>query len=173
MTELEFAEARGRKNGRQVNVDKHHSHQPPAGGLEAIDQSLTGSPSRGGLRGAEVRRCTMNEDERKAWLAIRKEAGLKIDPETAEVTWCYAETLDPYGIDPVPEEYSCVGREYFARSPGSDVWVCFGDLPEATQSALWAKHKRKLAFPATALKNSGLGWWAVPQITADKPVSDR
>jgi hypothetical protein len=32
MTELEFAEARGRKNGRQVNVDKHHSSQPPAGG---------------------------------------------------------------------------------------------------------------------------------------------
>ena len=28
------------------------------------------------------------------WLAIRKEAGLKIDPETAEVDWCYAQTLD-------------------------------------------------------------------------------
>ena len=31
------------------------------------------------------------------WLAIRKEAGLKLDPETAEVEWCYAQTLDPYG----------------------------------------------------------------------------
>jgi hypothetical protein len=27
----------------------------------------------------------------KEWLAIRKEEGLKIDPETAEVTWDYAD----------------------------------------------------------------------------------
>src|SRR5262245_6113391 len=31
------------------------------------------------------------------WLAIRKEAGLKIDPATAETCWQYAQTLDPYG----------------------------------------------------------------------------
>ena len=83
------------------------------------------------------------------WLAIRKEAGLKIDPETAEVEWIYALTLDPYGVYPeLPEEYRQVGREYFARSPGSDVWVLFGDLPDAIESALWEKHKSKLAFPA-------------------------
>ena len=34
------------------------------------------------------------------WLAIRKEEGLKIDPDTAEVDWVYAQTLDPYGVDP-------------------------------------------------------------------------
>jgi hypothetical protein len=91
----------------------------------------------------------MTDDERNAWLASRKEAGLKIDPETAEVEWTYAETLDPYGVYPeLPEEYWQVGREYFARSPGSDVWVSFGDLPEATRNALWEKHKSKLAFPA-------------------------
>ena len=56
---------------------------------------------------------------------------------------------DPYGVDPeLPEEYWQVGREYFARSPGSDVWVWFGDLPDATRDALWEKHKAKLAFPA-------------------------
>jgi len=83
------------------------------------------------------------------WLAIRKEAGLKIDPETAEVEWTYAQTLDPYGVDPdLPEELQQIGREYFARSPGSDVWVCFYDLPEATRDALWKKHRSKLAFPA-------------------------
>ena len=38
--------------------------------------------------------------------------------------------------------------EYFARSPGSDVWVLFGDLPDAIESALREKHKSKLAFPA-------------------------
>jgi len=83
------------------------------------------------------------------WLAIRKKAGLKIDPETAEVDWTYALTLDPYGVyRDVPDEYECVGREYFARPPGSDIWVNFGDLPETTRDALWERHKRKLAFPA-------------------------
>jgi hypothetical protein len=91
----------------------------------------------------------MTDDERIAWLAIRKEAALKIDPKTAEVEWTYAQTLDPYGVDPVlPEEYWQVGRAYFARSPGSDVWVWFGDLPDAIRSALWEKQKSKLAFPA-------------------------
>jgi hypothetical protein len=83
------------------------------------------------------------------FLAIRKEAGLKIDPETAQVRWNYAQVCDPYGIDPsLPAEWDCVGREYFARSPNSEVWVWFGDLPETTRDALWQKHKRQLAFPA-------------------------
>jgi hypothetical protein len=91
----------------------------------------------------------MTDDERNAWLASRKEAGLKIDPETAEVEWTYAQTLDPYGVYPeLPEECQQIGREYFARSPGSDVWVRFGDLPDAIRNALWEKHKSKLAFPA-------------------------
>lgn len=102
----------------------------------------------------------MTNDERtvgktavEQWLAIRKKAGLKIDPETAEVEWIYAQTLDPYGVYPeLPEECRQVGREYFARSPGSDIWVLFGDLPDVTRIALWEKHKSKLAFPA------GLEW---------------
>jgi hypothetical protein len=48
--------------------------------------------------------------------ALRKTVGLQIDPETAEVEWIYAQTLDPYGDYPdLPEECQCVGREYFAR----------------------------------------------------------
>jgi hypothetical protein len=79
------------------------------------------------------------------WLAIRKEAALKIDPETAEVEWWYAQTLDPYGVNPeLPEEYQQVGREYFARSPGSDVWVWFGDLPDAIRSAFWDRITEKI-----------------------------
>jgi hypothetical protein len=63
------------------------------------------------------------------WLAIRKEEGLKIDPDTAEVDWHYAQTLDPYGVDQnLTEECQQIGREYFARSPGSDIWVHFHDL---------------------------------------------
>lgn len=74
------------------------------------------------------------------WLAIRKEAGLKIDPKTAEVEWTFALTLDPYGVLPeLPEEYQQVGRAYFARSPGSDIWVWFGDLPRGTLEAMSAR----------------------------------
>ena len=83
------------------------------------------------------------------WLAARKRAGQSIDPETAEVDWWYAQTLDPYGIDPdLPDEYRQVGREYFAFDPNSEVWVHFGDLPDAIREALWRKHRSKLAFPA-------------------------
>ena len=83
------------------------------------------------------------------WLASRKEAGLKIEPETAEVCWEYAQVADPYGVrSDLPDECQQVGRQYFARSPGSDIWVHFRDLPDETRHALWEKHKSQLAFPA-------------------------
>lgn len=96
----------------------------------------------------------IDEIAREQWLASRREAGLKIDPQTAEVDWIYARVVDPYGVYPeLPEEYSCVGREYFARSPGSDIWVSFGDLPEATQYAL-SKYVRP-AFSVGAPMQTG------------------
>jgi hypothetical protein len=83
------------------------------------------------------------------WLAIRSEAGRQIDPDISEVDWEYGQVLDPYGIDAeLPEECQQVGRNYFARSPRSDVWVSFHDLPTATRDALWEKHGTKLAFSA-------------------------
>ena len=99
-----------------------------------------------------VRKRTPQErEERERWLAIRKEEGLKIDPETSEVDWSYAQTLDPYGVLDeweLPEEFRQVGREYFARAPESDIWVVFGDLPEETRNKLWQRHRRNLALPA-------------------------
>jgi hypothetical protein len=99
-----------------------------------------------------VKKKTASEKaEIEQWLAIRKEAGLKIDPETAEVDWSYRQTLDPYGVYDeweLPEEFHQVGREYFARAPGSDIWVEFGDLPTAVRDALWNRHSSRLAFPA-------------------------
>lgn len=83
------------------------------------------------------------------WLKVRKEAGLRIDPETAEVDWQYVQVLDPYGIHPnLPKECQQVGRAYFARSPESDIWVWFGDLPEDVREALWQMLPAKLAFTA-------------------------
>ena len=53
------------------------------------------------------------------------------------------QTLDPYGIHPdLPKEARQVQRNYFARSPGSEVWVHFGDLPEATRKILSDKPRR-------------------------------
>jgi hypothetical protein len=83
------------------------------------------------------------------WLAIRKKAGSTIDPETAEVMWVYAQTLDPYGVHPnLPEDCQSIGREYFARSPESDVWVWFVDLSCETRERLWNLPKASLAFTA-------------------------
>jgi hypothetical protein len=87
--------------------------------------------------------------------ALRKAVGLYIDPETAEVKWTYAEITDPYRDNPnLPMEEWILGRAYFARSPKSDVWIAFDDLPDATVNALWKKHESRLAFPA------GLEWLA-------------
>lgn len=81
--------------------------------------------------------------------ALREAAGLAIDAKTAAVMWWHAQTLDPYGDYPsVPDECDQVGREYFARAPGSEVWINFRDLPQATRDALWAKYQSKLMFPA-------------------------
>ena len=94
----------------------------------------------------------MQEDQQlsvEQWLEIRKQAAKKIDPETAEVMWDYAQTVDPYGVRPdLWEEHWCVGRENFARSPASEIWVWFGDLSEAVETALWQRHRRKLGFSA-------------------------
>jgi hypothetical protein len=93
---------------------------------------------------------TVNKMTTEQWLAIRREAALQIDPETAEVMWKYANIADPYGIySDCPEE--CIGKVYFARPSGSDVWVDFEDLPDATVKALREKQELRRAFPEPAV----------------------
>ena len=85
-------------------------------------------------------------EEVEQWLKIRKEAALKIDPQTAKVDWWYGQTLDPYRVHAdLPEELRQVGREYFARAPESDVWVWFGDLPPEVSRALWVRFENEPA----------------------------
>ena len=51
--------------------------------------------------------------------------------------------MDPHGVDPdLPEEYSCLGRLYFVRSPGSDVWVSFYDLPQPIVDRIWERIRK-------------------------------
>ena len=73
----------------------------------------------------------------------RREAGLKIDPEAAEVFVDIREIWDPYYIDPLrPRELKGYpAKTWFARSPGSDVWVYSADLPVATKRALQERRK--------------------------------
>lgn len=91
--------------------------------------------------------CTMTTELTvEKWIAIRKEEGRKIDPSTAEWGWCYAPVSNPYGVYP-PDECDYIGRECFARRPGSEVWVAFSDLPEETRSTLSHRPVAKLPFP--------------------------
>ena len=68
----------------------------------------------------------------------RRAAGILIDPAMAGIEWCWGLTLDPYhdGFE-MPPECRQIGRVYFARAPGSDIRVHFGDLPDATRDAIW------------------------------------
>lgn len=77
----------------------------------------------------------------------RKEAGLKIDPKTAETYMDMGECFDPYGIHPLlpREAKDCPMKNWFVRSRGSDIWVWDGDLPQATRDALRNKHNPTLA----------------------------
>jgi hypothetical protein len=65
------------------------------------------------------------------WLADIKEVRSKIDPETAEVTGCYGDSLDPYGVDALPEEYQSADRIWYSLPPNS-VGAAFFELPDGT-----------------------------------------
>jgi hypothetical protein len=60
----------------------------------------------------------------------------KIDPETAELTWGYANVVDPYGM--TDDEMECIGIEYFVIVCGRA--VAFTDLPDELDAALREKH---------------------------------
>jgi hypothetical protein len=92
-----------------------------------------------GMKRVPARESETERMRKEQWLAVRREAGFKIDPETAEVFWEHGQVGDPYGLcDPTDEGY-CVGRNYFARSPGSDLWISFHDLPAVVCDRLWAR----------------------------------
>jgi hypothetical protein len=70
----------------------------------------------------------------KVWEELLKVAGRQIDPATAEVVWCWGDICNPYGI--FPNKNVCLGRLHFARGPGTNIWIEFHDLPEATRVTL-------------------------------------
>ena len=68
-------------------------------------------------------------------IAIREQEAAKIDPETAVVTWWWADELDPYGDFLTCEEHY-VNRVTFCRRAESDIWICMWDLPAETKKRL-------------------------------------
>jgi hypothetical protein len=87
-----------------------------------------------------------DRDEYEAFLDRKRQIGLMIDPATAETMFHYADVGDPYDVLGREFQTGCVGRERLARAPGGK-WVNFGELPDATRDALWARDGRKLSFP--------------------------
>ena len=91
----------------------------------------------------------MSKFDVERWLATGRKRGSRSILRPLRCVGYMRRTGDPYGVYPdLPEECRQVGRAYFARGPGSDIWVNFGDLPDETRDALWEKHKSQLAFPA-------------------------
>src|SRR5262245_4528020 len=76
-----------------------------------------------GMTVIPTRESDRTQTEKKQWLSVRREQGLKIDPDTAEVFCEHGSIRDPYGLHDLTYEEDNIGRNYFARSPGSDVWV--------------------------------------------------
>src|SRR5215217_8525009 len=62
-----------------------------------------------------------------------------IDPETAEVTYWWADTFDPYDLG--GRKAGQVGREWFARSSEGGPWILLEDLPAELVCALREKGK--------------------------------
>src|SRR4051794_11477193 len=73
----------------------------------------------------------LKDPEKRHQLAIRKNAGRTIKPETATFYRCYAVVADPYGIEghELPGELQTAGRMYFVLAPERAISVCFHDLP--------------------------------------------
>src|SRR5262245_42277540 len=82
--------------------------------------------------------------EAQAFLEGRRKEAERIDPQTCEITWGYANAVDLYGIFEDHEEFQCYGKENFVRNvPDGDDWVWEGDLPEHIHKALRERIERR------------------------------
>jgi hypothetical protein len=82
------------------------------------------------------------------FVAMRKAAGTEIKPRSAIMSWAFRSVLDPYDIYGLPEEWTQVGRKYFARARESDLWVSLYDLPRETRDRLWERYCGEVASGA-------------------------
>jgi hypothetical protein len=110
----------------------------------------------------------MTKAEIAEFLAQRRQAGLQIDAETAEIEWGSGNIQDPYGIGEDPEGMGCSGKLLFARAPGSDVWVYVEELPKTTAKALLERIRRATPGIEERERSADAAPAAAPQsMTAD------
>jgi hypothetical protein len=81
-----------------------------------------------------------DKQSKEEWLALRRAEAKLLGPATAKIEWSFGQILDTYDLDQdLLDECYCVGRVYFARRPGGDIWVCFRDLPVGIRKAQWKR----------------------------------
>jgi hypothetical protein len=112
-------------------------------GWSRKEAELLQAPKEWLVHNGRVNRDCISNAEYDRRMKMRRDAGLLIDPSTAVIDCYYAQMLDPYGdlLPLLPMEEQVV-REYFARAPGSDILVHFGDLPAATRDAIWNRIRK-------------------------------
>ena len=106
----------------------------------SMEETMTGEITNASIAAqldAYVSYGELTEDGERRLKRCLEEA-LRIDPETAKIKWKCVSYLDPYQVF---QDSPSVGhlQRYFARSPQSDVWVSWDDLPEEVQELFMAK----------------------------------
>ena len=87
----------------------------------------------------------MTQKKYQEFLDRIREAGRKINPETARIRAEKGNTLNVYNLYPLDED--CYGAtNYFAFESESELWVWFEDIPEPIRNRLEARvHNGELA----------------------------
>ena len=85
----------------------------------------------------------LSATEAQAFLEGRLKEAERIDPQTCEYGWWYAEAVNLYGIFESPKGFSCAGKECFVRNVPDGGWVWDGHLPEHTYKALVERIERE------------------------------
>ena len=98
-----------------------------------IIQRVSQLKPRGGRSAAEA----------QAFLEGRLKEAERIDPQTCEIGWWYADAVNLYGIFEDHEEFCCVGKECFVRNVPDGDWVWDGHLPEHAYKALVERIERE------------------------------
>jgi len=86
--------------------------------------------------------------EAQAFLEERRKEAERIDPQTCEIAWWYADWVDIYGIFE-RTEHAYFSKECFVRNGPDGIWVCGNDLPE--RGALIERIEREAEAEAYAL----------------------
>ncbi|MET4481204.1 hypothetical protein [Bradyrhizobium sp. F1.13.3] len=110
------------------------------GNFSEVDLAPGSSEERLGLSVANAHWTLPQSIVPEKFVAMWKLAGAEINPQSAIMAWAFRSVLDPYDIYGLPEKWTQVGRQYFARARESDVWVSFYDLPRETRDRLWQKY---------------------------------